>query len=260
MFLSRFLVCWEVFLMNQISVICWGGLLLHLWIPGCIWELVNLVICVWLPGSYVRFVVQLGASVSCFSHSVALPYLHLLRTNFAHIFCILWYFVVASWWFHIIVYLSSQGERCIALTLGNDRQQYWGWVLLLWFLWSSTLLLWIFVLYVLWMWGGRSRCPPRYLISLLCYIGLLPRFRWDVSACFNICLEPNIMNSVLSLLSLRHIDIIQSAIVVRVFSMMLIIFSWDVWHLSVKDFLMLWSSANPASVINEGTKSLISEQ
>ena len=36
------------------------------------------------------------------------------------------------------------------------------------------------------------------------------------------------MNSVLSLLGLRHIDVIQSAIVVRVLSMVLIVFSSDV--------------------------------
>ena len=68
------------------------------------------------------------------------------------------------------------------------------------------------------------------------------------------------MNSVLSLLSLRCIDVIQSAIVVRVFSMVLIVFSSDVCHLAVKDFLMLWSSANPSSVTDDGMESLISEQ
>ena len=44
-----------------------------------------------------------------------------------------------------------------------------------------------------------------------------------MSACLSICLEPNIMNSVFSLLSLSHIDVIQLAILVKVFSMVLIV-------------------------------------
>ena len=83
----------------------------------------------------------------------------------------------------------------------------------------------------------ESRCQPRYLTIWLCCIGLLLKSRWDVFACFSICLEPNIMNLVLSLLNLRWIDIIQSGIFVGVLSMVLIVFSSDVWHLAVKDSL-----------------------
>ena len=68
------------------------------------------------------------------------------------------------------------------------------------------------------------------------------------------------MNSVLSLLSLRCIDVIQSATVVRVLSMLLIVFSSDLQHLAGKDFLMLWSSMNPVNVADNGADSLISEQ
>ena len=67
------------------------------------------------------------------------------------------------------------------------------------------------------------------------------------------------MNSVLSLLSLSCIDVVQLAILVRVFSIMLIVLSSAVWHFAGKDFLMLWSSVNPDSVIDDGMGSMMSE-
>ena len=68
------------------------------------------------------------------------------------------------------------------------------------------------------------------------------------------------MNSVFSLLSLSYIDVIQLAILVKVFSMVLIVFISTVWHFAGKDFLILWSSANPDSVMDDGMESVMSEQ
>ena len=69
-----------------------------------------------------------------------------------------------------------------------------------------------------------------------------------------------IMNSVFSLLSFNCIDVIQLAILVKVFSVVLIVFISAVWHFTEKDFLILWSSANPDSVMDDGMESVMSEQ
>ena len=106
----------------------------------------------------------------------------------------------------------------------------------------------------------ESRCPPRYLIKLLHCMGDMPKLRCNVSACLSICLEPNIMNSVFLLLSLSHTDIIQSAILVKVFSMLLIVHFSAVRHFAGKDVLILWSSAKPDSVMDDGMESVMSEQ
>ena len=68
------------------------------------------------------------------------------------------------------------------------------------------------------------------------------------------------MNSVFLLLSLNHIDVIQLAILVKVFSVVLIVFISAVWHFAGKDFLILWSSANPDSVMDDGMESMMHEQ
>ena len=56
------------------------------------------------------------------------------------------------------------------------------------------------------------------------------------------------MNSVFLLLSVSHIDVIQLAILVKVFSTVLIVLFSAVRHFAVKDFLILWSSVKPDSV------------
>ena len=81
-----------------------------------------------------------------------------------------------------------------------------------------------------------------------------------MSVCLSICLEPNSMNSVFSLLSFSRIDVIQSAILVKVFSMVLIVLFSAVRHFAGKDFLILWSSAKPDSVMDDGMESVMSEQ
>ena len=106
----------------------------------------------------------------------------------------------------------------------------------------------------------ESRCPPKYLISLLHCMGVVLKFRWGESVYFSICLELNIRNSVLSLLSLSCIDVIQLAILVRVFTIVFIVFTSTVWHFAGEDFLMLWLSANQDSVIDDGMGSVMSEQ
>ena len=68
------------------------------------------------------------------------------------------------------------------------------------------------------------------------------------------------MNSVISLLSLSHIDVIQSVILVKVFSMVLIVLFSAVRHFAGKDFLILWSSAKLDSVVDDGMESMMSEQ
>ena len=90
-------------------------------------------------------------------------------------------------------------------------------------------------------------------------MGVVPKHRWDAPAYFSSCLEPNIMKSFFSLLSLSHIDVIQSAILVRVFSVVLIMFTSAVWHFAGKDVLILWSSANLDSDIDDGMESVMSE-
>ena len=79
-------------------------------------------------------------------------------------------------------------------------------------------------------------------------------------ACLSICLEPNSMNSVFSLLSFSCIVVIQSAILVRVSSMVPIVLFSAVGHLAGKDPLMLWSSAKPDSVMHGGMESVMREQ
>ena len=81
-----------------------------------------------------------------------------------------------------------------------------------------------------------------------------------MSACLSICLEPNSMNSVFLLLSFSHIDVIQSAILDKVFSMVLIVLFSAVGYFAAKDFLILWSSAKLDSVMDDGMKSVMSEQ
>ena len=67
------------------------------------------------------------------------------------------------------------------------------------------------------------------------------------------------MNLVL-LLSLSHIDVIQVAILVKVFSRVLIVLSSAVGHFAGKEFLVLWSSMKPDSVMDVGMESVMSEQ
>ena len=67
------------------------------------------------------------------------------------------------------------------------------------------------------------------------------------------------MNLVFLLLSLIHIDVIQLAILVKVFSMVLIVLFSAVRHFAGKDFHILWSSAKPDSVMDDGMESVMSE-
>ena len=68
------------------------------------------------------------------------------------------------------------------------------------------------------------------------------------------------MNSVFTLLSLSRINVIQSAILVKVFSMVLIVLFSAVGHFAGKDHLILWSSAKPDNVMDNGMESVIREQ
>ena len=68
------------------------------------------------------------------------------------------------------------------------------------------------------------------------------------------------MNSVFSLLSFSHINVIQSATLVKVFSMVPIVLFSAVWHFAGKDLLMLWSSAKPDNVTDEDMESMVREQ
>ena len=66
------------------------------------------------------------------------------------------------------------------------------------------------------------------------------------------------MNSVFLLLSLSCIDVIQMAILIKVFSMMLIVVFYAVRHFAGKDFLILWSSVKPDNVTDDGMESVMS--
>ena len=68
------------------------------------------------------------------------------------------------------------------------------------------------------------------------------------------------MNLVFLLLSLSCIDVIQLAILVKVFSIVLIVLFSAVRHFAGKDCLILWSSAKPDSVMDDGMESVMSEQ
>ena len=81
-----------------------------------------------------------------------------------------------------------------------------------------------------------------------------------MSTCSSICLEPNSMNSVFSLLNFSHISVIQLAILVKVFSMVLIVLFSAVLHFAGKDLLILWLSAKPDNVTDDGMESVIREQ
>ena len=106
----------------------------------------------------------------------------------------------------------------------------------------------------------ESRCSLRYLIKLVCCMGVVPKLRCNVSACVSFGLEPNIMNSVFSLLSFSRINVVHLANLFKVFSMLFFVLFLAVRHFAGKDIFILWSFAKPDISMDDGMESMMSEQ